>query len=95
MSRVQVMNGTIHATSGGLTKKDIKKNKRGKYVSKVKSKPLGRRLKKNEFFCVACRKPVAMDAEDIRKGKARKTGQALIRSKCKRCDTKVVKFVKA
>jgi hypothetical protein len=39
-SRIQVMNGTAHHTSGGLTKKDIKvKRKNGeiRYVSKKKS----------------------------------------------------------
>jgi hypothetical protein len=32
-SRVQVVNGTAHHTSGGLTKKDLKYNKYGRIVS--------------------------------------------------------------
>lgn len=38
-TRAQVAHGTAHHTSGGLTKKDIKKNpKTGEYVSKDKAK---------------------------------------------------------
>lgn len=38
-SRAQVYNGTAHHTSGGLTKKDLKKNpKTGEIVSKAKSR---------------------------------------------------------
>jgi len=37
-SRAQVMNGTAHHTTGGLVKKDLKKNpKTGEIVSKAKS----------------------------------------------------------
>ena len=36
-SRVQVVNGTAHHTSGGLTKKDLKYNKYGRIVSARKS----------------------------------------------------------
>ena len=36
-SRAQVMHGTAHHTSGGLTKKDLKINKWGRIVSKAKS----------------------------------------------------------
>ena len=36
-SRAQVMHGTAKRTSGGLTKKDLKYNKRGEIVSKKKS----------------------------------------------------------
>ena len=36
-SRAQVMHGTAEKTSGGLTKSDLKYNKWGKIVSKVKS----------------------------------------------------------
>jgi hypothetical protein len=35
--RAQVMHGTAHHTSGGLTKKDLKYNKHGKIVSRKKS----------------------------------------------------------
>ena len=36
-SRAQVMHGTALHTSGGLTKKDLKKNKNGKIVSRKRS----------------------------------------------------------
>ena len=36
-SRAQVMHGTAHHTSGGLTKTDLKYNKWGRIVSKAKS----------------------------------------------------------
>ena len=36
-SRAQVMHGTAHHTSGGLTKNDLKMNKWGRIVSKAKS----------------------------------------------------------
>lgn len=36
-SRRQVMSGTAHHTSGGLTKKDLMLNKRGRIVSRRKS----------------------------------------------------------
>lgn len=36
-SKVQVWHGTAERTSGGLTKSDLMKNKRGKIVSRKKS----------------------------------------------------------
>jgi hypothetical protein len=36
-SRAQVMHGTAHHTSGGLTKNELKYNKHGRIVSKKKS----------------------------------------------------------
>ena len=36
-SRAKVMNGSSDKTSGGLTKKDLKRNKAGEIVSKKKS----------------------------------------------------------
>lgn len=36
-SRAQVMHGTAHHTTGGLTKKDLKYNKNGRIVSRKKS----------------------------------------------------------
>ncbi len=36
-SRAQVMHGTAHHTSGGLTKKELKYNKWGRIVSRKKS----------------------------------------------------------
>ena len=36
-SRAQVMHGSAHHTSGGLTKKDLKDNKWGRIVARKKS----------------------------------------------------------
>jgi hypothetical protein len=36
-SRAQVMHGTAHHTSGGLTKSELKYNKHGRIVSRKKS----------------------------------------------------------
>ncbi len=36
-SRAQVMHGTAHHTTGGLTKNDLKMNKWGRIVSRAKS----------------------------------------------------------
>ena len=41
-SRAQVMHGTAEKTSGGLTKKDLKYNKRGAIVSRKKSRTMKR-----------------------------------------------------
>ena len=51
-SRAQVYHGTVFRTSGGLTKKDIFKNKWGKIVSKAKSMKAKKdnRLERNGFF---------------------------------------------
>lgn len=42
-SRAQVMHGTAHHTSGGLTKTDLKYNKSGRIVSRKKSATMKRR----------------------------------------------------
>jgi hypothetical protein len=42
-SRAQVMHGTAHHTSGGLTKAHLKYNKAGRIVSKKKSSTMKRR----------------------------------------------------
>lgn len=91
--RVRVMNGTIPQTSGGLKKKDLKYNKRGRIVSTVKSKPLKNKLKKNEFYCVACKSREKGDK--IKQTKARVTGQPMLKGYCVKCESKVTKFVKA
>jgi hypothetical protein len=46
------MNGTVHHTTGGLTKKDLKYNKWGKIVSCKKSKTAkkDKRLQKHGYF---------------------------------------------
>ncbi len=92
-SRVRVMNRTIDHTAGGLGKGDLKYNKQGRIVSRAKSKPLKGKLKKDEFYCVACRKRVV--GEDIKKAVARVTHQPMLKGICPKCDNKVVKFVKA
>ena len=43
-SRAQVMHGTAEKTSGGLTRKNLKRNKYGRIVS-VKRSARGRKLK--------------------------------------------------
>lgn len=46
-SKAQVFHGTAEKTSGGLRKKDIKKNKWGKYVSVKKSAQASAAYRKN------------------------------------------------
>lgn len=46
-SKAQVFHGTAEKTSGGLRKKDIKKNKWGKYVSVKKSAQAAAAYRKN------------------------------------------------
>jgi len=50
-SRAQVMHGTAHHTSGGLTRKDLKYNKSGRIVSAKKSHTARRekRLEKHGY----------------------------------------------
>ena len=91
--RVKVMNGTISQTSGGLKKGDLKYNKRGRIVSTAKSNPLKGKLKKNEFYCVACQGRAK--ADDVIHAKARKTGQPMLKGSCVKCESKVAKFIKA
>jgi hypothetical protein len=87
------MNGNLEHTSGGLKKRHLKKNKRGRIVSVKKSSPVGK-LRSNQFFCVACRKKVVPDG-NVRETLARLTGQPLLKAKCPKCDNKVCKFVSA
>ena len=51
-SRVQVMNGTAHMTSGGLKKSDLMMNKWGRIVSVLKHKTAKKekRLEKAGYF---------------------------------------------
>ena len=51
-SRAQVFHGTAYRTSGGLTKKDLMKNKRGEIVSKKKHETAKKekRLEKAGYF---------------------------------------------
>jgi len=48
-NKLQVWNGTAEKTSGGLTKKDLVKNKRGKVVSKKKQAAGKAAFKKNNL----------------------------------------------
>jgi hypothetical protein len=51
-SRAEVMHGTAKHTSGGLTKKNLMRNKHGRIVSRIKHKTAKRerRLQKHGFF---------------------------------------------
>ncbi len=51
-SKAQVFHGTAHHTPGGLTKKGLKKNKRGRIVSRKKSlrAKKEKRLEKAGYF---------------------------------------------
>jgi len=51
-TRAEVMHGTCHHTSGGLTKTDLKYNKHGRIVSKLKSQKAkkDKRLQKSGYF---------------------------------------------
>ena len=64
-TRAQVMHGTAHHTSGGLTKTDLKYNKWGRIVSKAKSakakkenrlEKMGFKTKKGSFGVVKTKK---------------------------------------
>lgn len=64
-SRAQVMHGTAHHTSGGLTKSDLKMNKWGRIVSRKKSSSakkdnrlakMGFKTQKGKFGVVKARK---------------------------------------
>lgn len=54
-------------------------------------------MKPNQFYCVKCKKKVELPASDVKivslKNKKRGTVKAAT-GKCKRCGTKVFKFVK-
>ena len=47
--RLRVMNGTLKQTSGGLRKKDLKKNKYGRIVSKKASAAAKKRMKMKKY----------------------------------------------
>ena len=55
-------------------------------------------MKQNQFFCVMCSKKVMCDKDDIHfkriKNKKIKGGVPALKCKCKKCDTKLTKFVK-
>ncbi len=72
-SRAQVMHGTVHHTSGGLTKSDLKYNKWGKIVSRKKSMKakkekrlvkLGFKTRKGKFGIVKKGKKGGADSDD-------------------------------
>jgi hypothetical protein len=95
-SRAQVMHGTRTKTSGGLTKSALKQRKDGKIVSKAKSKPMGK-LGKNEFLCLHCRKRCSCVENVKHVTVTTKSGrkQHAMKANCKKCGTKLFKFVKA
>ena len=47
-SRAQVMHGTAHHTTGGLTKADLKMNKWGRIVSRKKSTHMAHKTRRNK-----------------------------------------------
>lgn len=64
-SKLQVWNGIAEKTSGGLTKHDLMKNKRGKIVSKKKSEAGKKMFKENNL-----RPKTADELSKMRKKKA-------------------------
>ena len=72
-SRAQVYHGTAHHTSGGLTKKNLMKNKWGRIVSSKKHKTAKKekRLEKAGFFAkkgkFGCVKRVSRKSRGSRK----------------------------
>jgi hypothetical protein len=64
-----------------------------------KPKPLKKRLKPNQFYCVSCRKPTSSTSENIKVGyfknyKAPSGKVPVLKSNCSKCNCKVSKFVK-
>ena len=60
-TKLQVWNGTKEKTSGGLTKNDLVKNKRGKIVSKKKMEAGKKAFAKNNL-----QPKTAQELKDIR-----------------------------
>ncbi len=63
-------------------------------------KPLKGKLKENQFYCVSCRKRVAVPVDDIKfkllRSPRRRSGKApALRSQCGKCATNLTKFVKS
>lgn len=52
------------------------------------------KLKANEFYCVKCRARTSPSGK-TRKAKAPKTGRPMLKAECKKCGTRVCKFVKS
>lgn len=73
-SRVQVMNGTVHHTSGGLTKKHLKLNKWGRIVSALKSRTAKKQkhLEKAGYFAKKGEFGVVKKDVKSRKNRSRK-----------------------
>lgn len=51
------------------------------------------KLKKNEFYCVFCRRKIKLNSDEICLEND-KRGRPRIRSKCNQCDYKVFKYIK-
>jgi len=49
-------------------------------------------MKANEFYCVACKKRVTIDSEDICEVKL-KNGRHALRAHCCKCDCNLFKFI--
>ena len=70
-SRAQVFHGTADKTSGGLTKKDLKKNKYGEIVSKKASEAATKRFNSKKFAKV--RKLFKANASEVKKASKKGT----------------------
>lgn len=59
-------------------------------------KPLKKKLKKNEFYCLSCRSKCVGDDLYLKKIRNSKRGMVpMFKGFCHKCDGKVNKFVKA
>lgn len=57
--------------------------------------PLKSKLKKNEFYCVGCRKRVTGTDLHVKKVRNRKVGMVpMLKGYCRKCESKVNKFIK-
>ncbi len=70
-SKAQVWHGTADKTSGGLTKKDLMKNKHGRIISRRKH-ALGQKSAKKHLFAAGY-KPKKGTFKLFRKGAGKKT----------------------
>jgi hypothetical protein len=70
-SKAQVWHGTVNKTAGGLTKKDLMKNKHGRIISRRKH-ALGQKSAKKHLFAAGY-KPKKGTFKLFRKGAGKKT----------------------
>ena len=98
-SRAQVWHGTAYKTAGGLRKKDLKKNKHGKIVSRAKSAKgpqMLKRLHKKGYFTKkgkfgwVKKTPVRYSSKYVPKNSKRKR-RSSVRSKKRKLKRRTVK----